>query len=673
MTALFCVAFIVTQLLIIFAFLYGIPGTSYLGDYQQNRADSFLRLGTVADMKKAEVDQWIRNIRNDTRKFCASGITRREVARLLSIGQGGQAAATLRGNRAILSEVSGLFGSEHTTYRSIRIADARNGLIIFSSIPSEIGRSLDQDVGFLRVRQGNMPYHIDIRKDPLTEKANLSFCREILAPGQALGTTPIAVLLAEIDPEEMAAFILHTGVGLGESGEVVLVNQDQFVLTTLRKPLKDGSIALPLETRLEALPAVNAAAGAEGIIAGNDYAGVPVFAAYRHIRLSSDFGWGMVVKQSQREALASLREKMSLYAILSTVAVLLVLAVSLLLARMVSRPILRLSEVAAAVEEGNLSARAPEGGGDELGALGRTFNNMVHRVQEWHEELNLEVETRTSELSVANETLRKEIAERQKAEEELDRANAELEEKNRDLEQVVYVASHDLRSPLVNIIGFSREVRRSLSDIRAAIADISLTEQERKAIDAILRDDIDPALGFIAAGTEKMDRLLAGLLRLSRTERARLEIAPTDMDLLLEKVLRTFEFQIKKYGVTVLREPLPPCRGDEVQLNQVFSNLVDNAVKYLDPTRPGTVRITGKVEDGHVIYCVEDNGIGIPAAHQGKIFEIFHRLRPADSAGEGLGLSIVRKILYRHGGRLWVESEEGKGSKFLVSLPKKMG
>jgi signal transduction histidine kinase len=124
--------------------------------------------------------------------------------------------------------------------------------------------------------------------------------------------------------------------------------------------------------------------------------------------------------------------------------------------------------------------------------------------------------------------------------------------------------------------------------------------------------------------------------------------------------------------VTVLREPLTPCRGDEVKINQVFSNLVDNALKYLDPDRPGILRITGKEEDGRLLYCVEDNGMGIPEGHQRKIFEIFHRLHPGDTLGEGLGLTIVRKIVYRHGGRLWVESIEGKGSKFFVSLPKEM-
>jgi signal transduction histidine kinase len=669
---LFCGGVIAAQLLTVFTILYGIPGTSYIGEYRQKQMDTSLELGIVADLKKAEVEQWIRNIRNDALKFTWSSTTRRAVARILPSGRVGRPAAPVRENLRILKEIVGFFGDEHTTYRSIRIADARDGAIVFSSVPSEIGRNLSGDAGFLKIHRDRLEEYIDIRKDPLTNGVSLLVYREIPAPGEPSSGRPMAVLLAEVDPEEMASLILHTGGGLGKSGEVVLVNQDQVALTTLKNPLKDGTIARPLETRIKSLPAVSASIGAKGIIEREDYAGVPVLAAYRHIRVSPDLGWGIVVKRAQREVLAPLREKVYLYAVLSTITVLLVVAISFFLARSLSHPILRLSEAAAAVESGDLSVRAPEGSGDELGVLGRTFNNMVRRVQGWYKELHLEVEAHTAELSLANETLQKEIAERRKSEEARERTNAELEEKNRDLEQIVYVSSHDLRSPLVNIIGFSREIKRSLADIQAVIDRASLTDEERKAIDAILRDDIDPAMDFVATGTEKMDRLLAGLLHLSRTGRAKLEVAPLDMDRLLENVLGTFEFQVKERGVTVLREPLPPCRGDEVQINQVFSNLLDNALKYLDPARPGILRITGKEDDAHVVYCVEDNGIGIPAEHQGKIFEIFHRLNPGDSPGEGLGLAIVRKILYRHSGRLRVESEAGKGSKFLVSLPNVM-
>jgi signal transduction histidine kinase len=105
-------------------------------------------------------------------------------------------------------------------------------------------------------------------------------------------------------------------------------------------------------------------------------------------------------------------------------------------------------------------------------------------------------------------------------------------------------------------------------------------------------------------------------------------------------------------------------------LDHVLTNLISNAIKYLDPAKEGKIKISGKVEDGMSIYCVEDNGIGIAPGHQRKVFEIFHRLNPEGSvSGEGLGLTIVTRILDRLGGKIWLESEEGHGSKFFVSLP----
>jgi signal transduction histidine kinase len=169
-----------------------------------------------------------------------------------------------------------------------------------------------------------------------------------------------------------------------------------------------------------------------------------------------------------------------------------------------------------------------------------------------------------------------------------------------------------------------------------------------------------------------MDSLLSGLLRLSRLGRAALNMKQLDMNKLMSDVVASFEFQVKEMGATLEVEELPPCMGDETQINQVFSNLLDNALKFLDPSRPGVIKISGNEEKNQVVYCVKDNGIGIGEKDKETIFEIFRRLNPVDKPGEGLGLTIVRKILDRHEGRIWVESDLGKGSKFFAALPAKV-
>jgi signal transduction histidine kinase len=162
---------------------------------------------------------------------------------------------------------------------------------------------------------------------------------------------------------------------------------------------------------------------------------------------------------------------------------------------------------------------------------------------------------------------------------------------------------------------------------------------------------------------------LTGFLRFSRLGRAALTIVRLDMAAMLAGIAQTFEFQLKEAGTTLEVQSLPCCRGDATQINQVFSNLIGNAIKYRHPNRPGRIEISGSVIRDRSLYAVKDNGIGIAPQHQAKVFEIFHRLNPSSSEGEGLGLTIAQKILERQDGKIWVESKAGEGSVFFVSLP----
>jgi PAS domain S-box-containing protein len=277
----------------------------------------------------------------------------------------------------------------------------------------------------------------------------------------------------------------------------------------------------------------------------------------------------------------------------------------------------------------------------------------------------LEVERENMIIAVVRD-----VSERRKAEEERCRLLEELKDKNRELEQLVYIASHDLRSPLVNVQGFSNELEHSFKYVQSLLfhsEDVSPRVKEMLA--PTLDEDIPEAIHYILTSIAKMDSLLAGLLRLARLGRAALNIKSLDMDRIVGDITKSFEYQAKEAGVTLTVDPLPACLGDETQINQVFSNLIDNALKYRKPSRPGSISIGGSRENGNAVYYVEDDGIGIAPEHQNKIYELFHRLDPKATQGEGLGLAITRRILDRHTGKIWVKSEQGKGSTFFVSLP----
>ena len=267
--------------------------------------------------------------------------------------------------------------------------------------------------------------------------------------------------------------------------------------------------------------------------------------------------------------------------------------------------------------------------------------------------------------------LNREITERKRAEQERERLLKTLASKNEELQSIVYVASHDLKSPLVNIEGFSGELSRTCEEFKAILEEENDPVALKEKLAPLMYGDVPEALGFISAGTTKMQALLKGLLEVSRVGTAEFEIEAIDMNEVMHLIVTNMQFQITNSGADVTVDDLPDCIGDKDHINQVFTNLLNNAVKYLDPDRKGVIHVSGRTEGGDSIYCVEDNGFGIASAHQPKVFELFHRLDPTgDIKGEGLGLTIVQRILDREGGKIWVESEPGKGSRFFVSLPR---
>lgn len=262
------------------------------------------------------------------------------------------------------------------------------------------------------------------------------------------------------------------------------------------------------------------------------------------------------------------------------------------------------------------------------------------------------------------------ISDRKKAEQERQRLLLELERKNREQAQITYIASHDLRSPLVNIQGFSHELMLSIEKIQSIMKTAQVVTDRLDELKIILAEELPEALHFIETSSGHIERLLAGILQYYRIGQIELKWTEVDLNAVLEDVQQILQFVIIENQTEITVERLPKCQGDYDQIVQLFLNLLGNAIKYRSRERPCQIRIAGWMDRGNCIYCVEDNGVGIPQSLQTEIFELFHRLAPEQVQGEGLGLPIVQTIVARHRGRMWVESQAGLGSKFFISLPK---
>jgi signal transduction histidine kinase len=264
----------------------------------------------------------------------------------------------------------------------------------------------------------------------------------------------------------------------------------------------------------------------------------------------------------------------------------------------------------------------------------------------------------------------------------VDERTADLREANNEIQRFAYIVSHDLRSPLVNIMGFTSELEELRLDIFKRIAALGRSASSPPlpvvAADAepVLRDkdeqlsrDFSEALGFIKSSIAKMDRLITAILNLNREGRREFEPVPIDTGELIEAVVTTMAHQATEARAQINVEALPNIVSDRLALEQIFSNLIDNAVKYLKPGVPGEITIRGRSKLGFAIFEIADNGRGIdPKDHQ-RIFDLFRRAGTQDKPGQGIGLAHVRALVRRLGGTMSVQSELNSGTTFTITLP----
>jgi signal transduction histidine kinase len=370
---------------------------------------------------------------------------------------------------------------------------------------------------------------------------------------------------------------------------------------------------------------------------GRDQDGTKVLSAFQTIE---PLGWRVFVEQPLSEAFAPIKSAIWRTALLLVAFLSLAVVTAILLARRLVRPIESIQAAAAKVGSGSLNQRIEIPSDDELGALAVEFNRMAARLEESYAGLEQKVDERTRELATA---LR-----------ELDEKSRELEAASRHKSEFLANMSHELRTPLNAILGFSQVLRERM------VGDLNAKQEE-------YLDDILTSANHLLA-------LINDILDLSKVEagQVELELAPFSLREALERGVVMVRERATRDGVQVALTAVPEVdvvNGDERRIRQVIFNLLSNAVKFT-PTG-GAVDVSAAQVNGEITVSVADTGPGIAAEDQERIFEEFQQTEAGvqQREGTGLGLALSKRLVELHGGRIWVESEPGKGSTFAFTLP----
>jgi len=360
-----------------------------------------------------------------------------------------------------------------------------------------------------------------------------------------------------------------------------------------------------------------------------DYFGVKVLAAWGCEELT---GWGIVVKRSYSEVMRPVRDTVVLFLFVMLFTAAAAVAVAYLMAKNIAEPVYKIAEAAKKAGDGDFNSKVDVKSKGEMGMIASIFNKMtdelkiqVGKIKEMNAILNLEIEKKQEYM-------------------------AELERSNRDLEQFAYVASHDLQEPLRAVAGYTQLLQKKLGD--------NIDDETRLMVDNTVK------------GTERMKKLINDLLAFSRVGSKGKDFKDVDMEMIFDSVVYGFGDLIGFTGAVVMKRRLPVIKADETLMALLLQNLIGNALKF-KKAEPAEVIVSCEEGRTEYVFSVKDNGIGIEPQYYERIFVIFQRLNSRkDYPGTGIGLSICKRIVERHKGRIWVESIPGQGSVFYFTIPK---
>lgn len=625
--------------------LFGIPFSGYGGIYHQIKKENERTLSLGADMAKDRLISLFNERKGDALVLAEGSMTKTGTERLCRFMNGdhkkeGFDLSTFKKlpEYAAIEQRIRLIMAAYFAYESIKIADAATQKIMVSTSPNEVGLPVPVDA-LLKEPIGTGEQYIDLMQDK--DKRYWIYIAHPIRSGTS--GKPIAVAILKIHAEEMITPVLRIVHGLGEGAEVVFADKDMNIFAAISAQEGVEPVAQSIASAPPTTPVTWGVKGQEGIKVAIDYRGVEVLAAYRHIPISKQETWGLTIKKHTADIYAATTVLVTYFVGVYLIMAALFLWIAAGIAKNLASPIETLAQLARRVGKGESDVRAPAFDG-EPGILAENFNMALANIEVNTRKLRNEIEEH--KLTVAQ---LREAEERARAiMEELRRKTEQLERSNKELEQFAYVSSHDLQEPLRTITSY-----------------VQLLEKRYKSH---LDEKADMYINFVTDAARRMQRLINDLLNFSRVGSRGKPFAPVRMEDLVGSII--VSQKIQNPDAVITHGKLPDIVADEMQIMQVFQNLIVNAVKFHGAEPP---RIdVGAAEDGKEwTFWVRDNGIGIDPKYFEKIFIVFQRLHTqSEYPGTGIGLALVKKVVERHGGRIWVESEPGKGTTFWFTISK---
>jgi signal transduction histidine kinase len=611
-----------TLILVVFAalLLATISVLAYTSGSNSLQAAAISELLSTAIYKQTNLDSWIGGAQVHTTALASAPDFQKNLVGFLAAHSRGDTLEAQTAHADLIAEMKVWMG-EGQDFLGWLIMDPISGQVIASTTPGEEGKFREDQAYFINGKNGS--YVQNVYYSPSAQSLLIT----ISAPIHSSNGELLGVLATNLDPQKMNS-IISQRTGLRQSDDAFLVNASELFVTQPRFISDPAILSLGVHT----VAVKNCLQHNGSVVSANDYRNIPALIVYRWL---PERQLCLIVKMDRAEALAPVNALGNLILLISGIALLIASLLAYWLARSVTIPIQKLVQATIEIGSGKLNTNIEVKSKDEIGQLANAFSQMTKNLKK---------------TLVSRDDLLAEVKERKKAGEKLARALVDVQRSNKELEQFAYVASHDLQEPLRMVSSYTQLLAQRYAD--------QLDEKALKYIN------------YAVDGAVRMQGLINDLLTYSRINTRGQPLELIDTHAILGEAIRNLFAAIEENRAIITNDDLPTIRADPTQLLQVFQNLVANAIKFHGKNPP---RVHVSVQDmgNEWKFSVKDNGLGIDNRYADKLFVIFSRLHTREEyPGTGIGLAICKRIVERHGGRIWFESKLGKGSTFYFSLPK---